>query len=388
MALNDIKIQGVNLGSWLLMEGYILGGRNIAESEFKERFKKLYQLKGLEDFERAFRNNFITENDFRNISLMGANSLRVPFNHHLLETRPFIYSEAGFAYLDKLFRLAKKYNLQIILDMHAVPGAQNPDWHSDCRGKVLFWEDKLYRERTSRLWEKIADRFKDKSSLLGYDIMNEPVLGKKSEGILKEFYRDTIKRIKAIDKKHIIFLEGHDWGRKIDFLRDLIEENIWVSIHFYEPYQYTFNLVPNYTFPGDVDGRLWNDKMIYRHLESYYKFSLKSKVKIFVGEFGVNWRGGFFGELKWLASALSAFEEFGFGYTYWTYKAIAGKVYPDGLYQYMPDTKYVKREGPVFGWENYLVFWEKEKAKIADFWQTRNFIPNQAIIEMLKSYWV
>jgi hypothetical protein len=83
---------------------------------------------------------------------------------------------------------------------------------------------------------------------------------------------------------------------------------------------------------------------------------------------------------------VKAFEEFGFEYTYWTYKAIAGPVFPDGIYQSLPNNKYIKREGPVFGWENYTPLWEREKEKIIDFWRTNNFTANQEIISTLRRY--
>lgn len=376
MALKETKIKGINLGGWLLMEGYMLGGRNIPESEFKEKFKKLYGYKGLKEFECLFRDNFIREDDLKNVALMGANSIRVPFNYRLIETKPFFYFEEGFSYLEKILLWAQKYNLGVILDMHAAPGAQNCDWHSDSRGNALFWEKEQYRKRSCAIWEMIADRFKGMDSLLGYDILNEPVLGKKSIDILKRFYRKAIKQIRAIDKKRLIFLEGDMWAQHIGFLKDLIDENICISIHAYAPFNYTCNLNPFYKFPGRIDAAIWDQDKVYKYIEPYFKFSLKNKVKIYVGEFGINWRGGLWGELKWLESILRMFYEFDFGYTYWTYKAIANNVYPDGLYQYIPNNKYIKREGPIYGWESYFTFWKKERQKIVHFWQTKNFTPN------------
>jgi aryl-phospho-beta-D-glucosidase BglC (GH1 family) len=385
MALNR-KIKGVNLGSWLLMEGYILGGRNIPESQFKESLKTLYGEKPLKEFERLFRDNFIKEEDFKNISLMGANAIRVPFNYRLIENSPFSYCEEGFSYLEKAFSWAEKYNLGIILDLHAAPGAQNCDWHSDSNGSALFWEEEEYRNRAISLWEKVVDRFKNEPSLLGYDVLNEPVLGKKDTDILKQFYRQLIKHVRAIDRKNTIFLEGDIWAQRINFLEDLIEENICISIHVYLPLDFTFNFTPFGKFPGNIKGEPWDDKAVYRYLEPYFVFSLKNKVKIYVGEFGINWRGGHWGELDWLESVLNSFEQFGFDYTYWTYKAIASYVFPDGLYQYIPNCKYISREGPVYGWENYIPLWEKEKESIVDFWQTKNFTPNQNIISTLNRF--
>ena len=379
-------IKGVNLGGWLLMEGYLLGGINVAESVFKEKFKKIYGGIELKQFGRLFRDNFITEFDFRVISLMGANSVRVPFNYRLIENKPYSYSREGLDILRKTFSWARKYNLGVILDLHAACGAQNHDWHADSKGKALLWENKEYQKRTIALWEVLADKFKNEKSLIGYDVLNEPVLGDKSTDVLKKFYKVVIKHIEAIDKNHLIFLEGDIWAQRIDFLKDLIAPNIVISIHAYQPLNYTFNFSPFLKFPGKIDNALWNENKIRKSLESYFKFSLKNKVKIFAGEFGVNWRGGFWGELNWLASILNVFHEFGFGYTYWTYKAIANSLFPDGLYQSIPNNPYINRQGPLYGWDTYLALWRKERDNIVDFWRTKNFIPNKKIIAVLSKF--
>ncbi len=386
MVLEGKRIKGVNLGSWLLMEGYILAGPNIAESLFKENFQKVNGRGELKKFERVFRDNFISEVDFRNISRIGANTVRVPFNYRLLEDKPYSYSSEGFQYLDKVFAWSKKYGLRVILDLHAAAGSQNCDWHSDSRGKAGLWESSRYRERTFCLWEAVADRFKDEPALLGYDVLNEPVLGKERKKELKQFYQALIRRIRRIDKQHLLFIEGNTWAQDIDFLKDLIAANIHLSIHTYLPLSYTFNFRPFYRFPGRIEGVDWDKSRIYRYLEPYYKFSRKNRVKIFVGEFGINWRGGFWGELKWLKAILEAYEDFEFGYTYWTYKAVAGPFFPDGLYQYIDNSKYVNRPGPLRGWDVYPALWKKEKREIADFFKTLNFTPNRGLITLLSQF--
>ena len=368
------------------MEGYILGGRNIAETTFKRRFKKIYGAKELRTFEKAFRDNFITEDDFRRVSLMGANSVRLPFNYRLLEEKAYSYSKEGFSYLKKAFSWAKKYNLGIILDLHAAAGSQNCDWHADSQGRALLWQRKEYQMRTFALWEALVEEFKDEKSLVGYDLLNEPVLELSGVARLKKFYQELIRRLRAIDKKNLIFLEGNIWAQQIDFLKELIAENICISIHTYQPLNYTFNFTPFYKFPGRIDKILWDKQRIYKYLEPYFKFSSKNKVDIFVGEFGINWRGGFWGEEKWLKAVLSAFEQFGFGYTYWTYKAVARNAFPDGLYQAVDNCKYINREGSLYGWETYLKFWKSEKKDIINFWRTGNFRINKDIVNTLSKF--
>ncbi|MEI8350480.1 MAG: cellulase family glycosylhydrolase [Candidatus Omnitrophota bacterium] len=386
MSINARAIKGVNIGSWLLMEGYILGGRNIAESTLKRQFEKINGKSELEVFSRLFRENFIQEEDFKNISAFGANTVRLPFNCRLIEPKPFRYSNTGIGYLKKALSWAEKYNIKIILDLHAAQGAQNEDWHADSGGKALLWEKKTYRERMCALWEVVASACKDEPALLGYDLLNEPVLGERSTDIVKRLYQQTIARIRAIDTEHTIFLEGDIWAQRIDFLKELIADNICISIHAYAPLEYTFNFTPFYKFPGQIGNTFWDANCIRKYLEPYAAFSRKNNVMIFVGEFGINWRGGLWGELEYLKSMLKTFEEFGFGYTYWTYKAIAHHAFPDGIYQAIANNPYIKREGPLYGWENYICNWRKEKQAITAFWQTKNFTPNAALIETLKTF--
>lgn len=377
-----MALKGVNLGGWLLMEGYILHGRNIPESGFKAAFMKVNGTRALAEFESLYRANFVREIDFKNIRAMGASLIRVPFNHKLVENN----GGKGLTHLDDVMRWAGKYGLKVILDLHAAPGAQNHDWHGDSDGRALLWEKASFRGRTYAIWEKVADRYRDHPALYGYDVLNEPVLDEKRVPLLKDLYRNLIRRIKAVDKKHLIFLEGNTWAQQVDSLADLLEDNVTVSIHYYTPLAFTFNFRPFYVFPGKVEGEKWDGGTIRRSLERYRRFADKNGVRIFAGEFGVNWRGGFFGETRWLESLLSAFDDLDFDYTYWTYKAVANSAYPDGIYQYLPNSPWVRRDGPVYGFENYPSLWKNDKREIAASWRTENYTANKEIVKTLKKH--
>lgn len=381
-------LKGVNLGSWLLMEGYILGGRNIPEQEFKTKFKKIYGKKELESFERKFRNSFIAESDLRLISSWGANCIRLPLHYKIFENKPYQYNDGSLKFIRKVLRWADNYNLKVILDLHAACGCQNCDWHADSKGKALLWENEKFRMRTYALWEYLAANLKDEKALYGYDILNEPVIDRKRVGIVKAFYRHLIKSIRRIDTKKVIFLEGNIWGQEIDFLKDLLSDNIAVSIHTYLPLNFTFNFRRNYKYPGLIDNVYWDKNAVSRYLDRYRRFSSKNKVDIYVGEFGVNYRGNKYGELVWLDDILSMFEKFGFSWTYWTYKAVSNAVFPDGIVQYIHNPCWVKREGPVYGLENLYTEWAGHKREIIRSWNTKNFWVNSDIVTILKNYFI
>ncbi len=381
----DSRLRGVNIGGWLLMEGYLLGGRNIPECEFKRKFRRIYGNRELDRFENCFYNNFITEDDIRHISLWGANCIRIPFNFRLFGTNPSSKSK-GFCYLDKILSFSKKYKLKVILDLHATYGGQNPDWHADNRGKACLWGMPSLQKKTYKLWEIIATRYKEEDYLYGYDVLNEPVVDKEKLPILKKFYSNIIERIRKVDKKHIIFLEGNLWAQQIDFLKDLLREKVNISIHTYQPLNFTFNFNPNVSYPGLIDKVMWDKNRIRKYLNPYYEFSRRYKVNIFVGEFGINYRKNCAGELTYLNDILEIFEEYAFSYTYWTYKAVYGFIFPNGIYQYLNNSPFIKREGPVYGWENYLKLWKSKKKEIISFWKTDNFYLNKRIVDILRKF--
>jgi aryl-phospho-beta-D-glucosidase BglC (GH1 family) len=372
----EVILKGINLGGWLMMEGYILGGRNIPEQEFKKNFLKNYGKETLEEFERLFYGNFIQENDFKIIKNLGFNSVRIPFNYRIVE------NEDKFKYLKEAIRFCKKYKLWAVLDMHSAPGSQNQDWHSDSTGKALLWKEKRYQRRFLSLWEKLSFIFKDEEAIAGYDILNEPVC--EDLNILLKVYKNVVKTIRKIDKNHIIFLEGNCWAQEIEFLGKPWEQNLVYSIHFYAPLEFTFGFVPNLKYPGKMFKRFWSKDTLKELLFKYYKIKRKYSVPIFVGEFGQNSRCPFcHKEFSWTKDLLAIFKEFGFSWCWWTYKAVAGKIFPDGLFQYCDNPLWVNRPANTFGWETYYKLWRKYKREIVNSWLTEKFIPHSHLIGIL-----
>lgn len=374
-----VYLRGVNLGGWLMMEGYLLHGRNFAEHIFKREFMRHNGKKELEDFKYLYRQNFITHQDICRIKKMGANCVRAPFNYRLIQ------QDRQWSYFDNLVDWCRREGLFCILDLHSAPGAQNPDWHSDSDGSALFWKIKRFQRQYFTIWQKIASRYKDEPTIAGYDVLNEPVL--KNPQALKKFYRHVVRVIREVDKNHIIFLEANNYGQQLKLLGRPRDENIAYSIHIYQPLNFTFNFQPHLRYPGYINGKYWDRKRVYEMAGYYHRLAERWQVPIYVGEFGVNYRSGSdYGELKFLQDLLDCFKKFNFHWTYWTYKAVAGGLYPDGIYQYLPNSPWIKREGPILGWENFYYLWKKNKRKIVSSWKTEEFTENRYISRLLSRY--
>jgi len=381
-----VCLRGVALGGWLMMEGYMTGGRDIPERAFKGDFEKSLGKDALDDFVRSYRDTFIQEDDIAAIKRWGANCVRIPFNYRLIEheDRPFSLNAEGLAYLDSAVGWCEKHGIYCILDMHAAPGAQNQDWHSDCSGKPELFNNEFNKDRYLRLWYFLASHYADVSAIAGYDILNEPVVPLQDEWMVKDLYVKATKEIRSVDTKHIIFLEGNVWAQRLDYLGRPSDNNTAYSIHAYPPTDFTFNFVRGLHYPGKAQGMHWDKKKMELLAKPYSIFANLVKVPLYVGEFGVNARDGYYGENAWVRDAVEVFKKHGMHWTYWTYKTIANYVYPDGIYRYVKNPSWVHRQGPLSGWETFSSLWPKERSRIIDSWRTENFAVNEKLLAVLK----
>ncbi len=383
-----VALRGVALGGWLMMEGYIMGGRNLPERIFRAEFEKALGKDAMADFTRQFRKNFIREYDFKLIKEWGANCVRIPFNYRLIEFEdlPFSLNEEGLKCLDDAVRWCEKYGLYCILDMHAAPGAQNPDWHSDCVGKPELFTNEANRERFLRLWHFLANRYKHVSNVAGYDILNEPVIEIEKESELKDLYSKVTWEIRDTDKKHIIFLEGNIFGQRLDFIGKPEDKNTALSIHAYPITDYVFNFEKDLRYPGKVYNIPWSKKALDLITLPYRMLSDKFEVPIYIGEVGINWRGGHYGELRWAEDILDVFERYGISWTWWTYKSVAGPIHPDGIFRYVKSPDWVNHKGPLTGLETYSGEWPKHRNDMISSWKTESFKPNDHMHALLERF--
>ncbi|MBF0385956.1 MAG: cellulase family glycosylhydrolase [Candidatus Omnitrophica bacterium] len=380
---NTVSLRGLNLGGWLMMEGYFMHAPNFAEQLFKRSFAKALGDKALSEFENAFRGSFITEKDFKRVMELGCNSIRLPIDYRIVETKPGVFKGNEVRYIDSAINWAKKYGMSVILDLHAAPGAQNHDWHSNSLGKAGLWNNKSYQNRTYAIWEYLADRYRDETAIAGYDLLNEAVTD--DIKLLNDFYKNTIKAVRRADKNHILFIEGNKWATNIECLDRFDDDNYALSIHNYEPLQFTFNLTPGLKYPLKDKNHFWDKDVTKRHLAKFKAISDQRKLHIYVGEFGVHYRDGHYNEHIWLKDVLKEFNSLGFSWSYWTFKAIKNFCFPDGVYSYYENSPWVNRQGPKSGWETYSAIWIKHKEEIISSWDTGNFTLNQLIAEAIKN---
>lgn len=227
-----IRLNGVNLGGWLLWEGWIWGGGLKSEHQIDKQVGALYGQDSIAVFKAKVRQNYIQEADIRQIASRGMNVVRVPFNHTLLESdeQPFVYKEAGFRVLDSLLLWCERHDVYAVLDLHAAPGGQNVFFIAD-PDKVSLWKSELNQERTVALWHAIAKRYADRGIIAGYDLLNEPKVNAPAD--LLKLYERIIDTIRTVDSHHLLIVEGNNLAQQFDVFKTAPDPNMAFSFHYY-----------------------------------------------------------------------------------------------------------------------------------------------------------
>ena len=147
---------------------------------------------------------------------MGFNVVRLPVTWAELEPS---YGRFSTAYLDsvrKIVDLAEEKGMYVVVDMHQFRMAGFPAWSvagfkTSDRAAVEFWRSPATQVELVRAWKTLASLLKDRSTVAGYDLLNEPYGGSITwqdfAPILNEFYSNLISKIRSVDAKHIIFFE-------------------------------------------------------------------------------------------------------------------------------------------------------------------------------------
>lgn len=305
---DTVILRGMGLGGWMVQEGYMLQTAAFANPQHKIR-EKIEELIGPADTEAFYDGwlaNHCREADVDSLKSWGFNSIRLPMHYNLytlpIEDEPVAGQQTwlskGFDMTDSLIAWCKKRDMYVVLDMHATPGGQGYDQGiSDYDPtKPSLWESELNKQKLIALWTRLARRYADEPWVAGYDLINEPNWDLPGGVALRELYGRLTDSIRAVDGKHIIFIEGNWFANDFTGLTPPWDPNMVYSPHKY----WSLNDEGSMNFAT--------------RLRDQYN------IPLYLGETGEN-------SNVWFRDAVRLFEGLGIGWAWWPLKkidAIAG----------------------------------------------------------------
>lgn len=367
-----MKIKGVNLGNWLVLEKWMspaLFAGTTAEDEYylpRQLSREVYEARI-----QIHRAEYISERDFVAIRAMGMEAVRIPVPYFIFGDRePFI---GCVQELDKAFGWAEKYGLQILIDLHTAPMGQNGFDNGGICGVCRWSQCPDEVEFVLSVLERLSQRYGSREGLWGIEVLNEPVterawqymdvpgrypavdkaLAKGSRPntleFLREFYCRAYDRMRRHlpEEKYIVIHDGFELLAWKDFMRGEKYVNVVLDTH-----QYLMMAEAN-GCPQELDAYL-------EHIRNRYERDIEEMQKYFpviCGEWclfnslacGCDTRGGQSvlngvegsgteqlgaNEKKEIYQAVAAAQiaawEKGSGYFYWSYKLLTDTVNDKG----------------------------------------------------------
>ncbi|MFF4778392.1 glycoside hydrolase family 5 protein [Microtetraspora fusca] len=341
-----VRLRGVGLGGWMNMENFITG-YPANESSMRAAVREVLGEERYELFFDRLLTAFFDAADADLLADLGVNCVRIPVNYRHFESddRPMEIVEHGFRHLDRVIGLLGDRGIYSVIDMHALPGAQNQHWHSDNPTHIaFFWHHRHFQDRAVHMWETIADRYKDNPWVAGYNPVNEP--GDVEGRVVGPFYDRLVKAVRAVDPAHVLFLDGNRYSTDFSIFREVYENTVFVC-HDYA----LAGFAHGGPYPGYTRGE-WCDRA---ELESAFErrtaFQRETGTPVWVGEFGPVYTGD--PEIdaqryQILRDQLEIYDAHEAGWSLWTYKDVGlqGLVYADG--------PYMDRFGPFIAKKNRL----------------------------------
>ncbi|MCF7885077.1 MAG: cellulase family glycosylhydrolase [Candidatus Marinimicrobia bacterium] len=290
---NPILLKGLGLGGWLVPEGYMLKFPGFGSpSSINEQIVDVLGESKAREFYKIYHQNYVTKEDIIKIKNWGFNHIRLPFSYKMFdsETPSPIFVDDGFAVVDSCLCWCKEAGLYLILDMHCAPGGQNPGNISDSDGEAKLWTDPDNQDKIVDIWQTIANRYAQEEWIIGYDLINEPVLPDGYDGQnLRSLYLKIKNAIREVDQEHIIFIEGDWYATDFSGLTPIFDPKMVYSFHKY-----------------------WNPNNTGA-IQSYLNIRNNTGVPLWLGETGEN-------SNTWFAEMVELVENKNIGWCCWTHK--------------------------------------------------------------------
>ncbi|MBR3086708.1 MAG: cellulase family glycosylhydrolase [Kiritimatiellae bacterium] len=270
---------------------------------------------------------FMTEADFDTLQSWGVTLIRYQMSSN--DVRP--EGEDQVAWFDRwlapkldhfdsfVLPEAAKRGMKVVLDLHEAPGGR------DEANEMRMFHDERIAAHFVETWRRIAERFRGREGIYGYDLVNEPMqTSEAAPGC--DFWtlqKRAAEAIREIDPDTPILVECNSQDDPAAFASfsplDLV--NVIYEVHMYKPLAYTHQGVmwkqgELSSYPDETKG--WNKDYLRACLKPVRDFQLRHGAKIYVGEFSaVAWAPG---ADQYLRDCIGLFEEYGWDWTYHAFR--------------------------------------------------------------------
>ncbi len=254
---------------------------------------------------------------FPKIAGLGFNHVRIPTRwdtpDRALQSEPYTINPYFLLRMKKVVDDALAVNLYVILNMH--------------HHEEIFLNPEAVKPRFLSQWQQIASYFKNYDDRLLFEVMNEPH-DKLTPDLWNVFFADALKEIRKTNPTRVVLMGMANYGglSGAPFLKPPDDPNIILSVHYYDPFNFTHQGAEWVEGANAWLGTTWdNNNLQQKDIINQFQFleSLAGELHlpIHVGEFGAYSKADFTSRILWTSFLARWFESKNWSWAYWEFSA-------------------------------------------------------------------
>ncbi len=274
-----------------------------------------------------YRCGQVFESDFKLVSELGFNFVRLPISYRLFTTpeHPFTFDEDKLKKLDEAVEFADRYNIHLNINLHRVPGYCINSDDVDDPFKLGIDEDaeKFFTE----MWRVLTARYRGiPNRKVSFNLLNEGAEPKMHREDYIRVMHNVAAAVHEIDEDRFCILDG--WACGDEFVPELADvPNSGQACRGYFPRELTHytrfwccQTKPAWPLTGEWPGQegwLWNREKLYEIYSAWADFSRKEQIPIHCSELGCIDLTSASVFYSWLEDLLSVLNELKIGFAFW-----------------------------------------------------------------------
>jgi endoglucanase len=261
---------------------------------------------------------------FRAVKEAGFDTVRLPvkWSAHAAANAPYTIDSKFAERVDWAIEQALANKLNIIVNIHHFDQMDaNPD---------------ASLPRLVGLWEQIAARYKDRPAEVYFELLNEPH-DKLTEAKWNAAIPEVLQAVRKTNPTRPVIVGPGQWNGiraldKLELPKD--DRNLIVTIHSYDPFQFTHQGAPWAKGADKWKGQKWTgtdaeQTAIRQQFKKAADWGKKHDRPIFLGEFGAFQVADMDSRERWTRFVCREAEKLGFSWAYWEFCSGFGAYNPE-----------------------------------------------------------
>lgn len=272
----------------------------------------MFEAPSVEAWGNPFRDDY-----FQRIAELGFSHVRLPITWETDERvsfqSPYTVKPSFLNRIKYVIDKAYEADLMIIINMH--------------HHESVFEDPEAAKDQFLSQWSQISGYFQEYDDRLLFEVLNEPH-GDLTPEKWNDYFTDALGVIRKTNPERAVLMGVAQYGG-LSALPQLVlpeDPNLILTIHYYEPFQFTHQGAGWVSNSAPWLGTKWeNTEMEQSAVESQFQyaveFSQKHQVPVHIGEFGAYSKADLQSRVLWTNFLARWFERQGFSWAYWEFSS-------------------------------------------------------------------